>query len=95
MNKLKRCPFCDNLVQRGHGFKSDRRYCSYACYRNKTPKMIETEEHLGKTLKEAILEYLNENDNLTVTAELLGINRQQLYQWMDKLGIQKVSYWAV
>ena len=92
--QMKRCPSCGKLVPRGHGFKSDRRYCNYACYRTKTPKMVELEEQFGKPLKEVILEYLNENDNLTVTAELLGTYKEQLYLWMKKLGIRKISYWT-
>ena len=33
------------------------------------------------------------NNNLTVTADLLGTNRQQLRQWMEKLEIKRVLYW--
>ena len=92
--QMKRCPSCGNLVPRGRGFKSDRRYCNYACYRNKTPKMVEVEEQFGKPLKEVIIETLNRTDSPTVTAELLGTYKAQLYQWMEKLGIRKVSYWT-
>ena len=49
--QMKRCPSCGNLVPRGRGFKSDRRYCNYACYRNKTPKIVEVEEQFGKPFK--------------------------------------------
>ena len=90
---MKYCPSCGKVVPQGHGFKSDRRYCSYDCYRLKTPKMIETEITFNKPLKEVILEHLNKNNNLTVTADLLGTNRQQLRQWIEKLGINKVLYW--
>ena len=55
--------------------------------------MIETEKMFNKPLKEVILEHLNKNNNLTVTADLLGTNRQQLRQWIEKLGIKRVLYW--
>lgn len=90
---MKRCPACGKVIPRGHGYKSDRKYCSYKCYQNMAPKMVEIQEELGKPIKEVILENLNSNNNITVTAELLGTNRQQLYSWMDKLGIQKTVYW--
>lgn len=90
---IKHCPACGKVVPRGHGFKRDRKYCSYKCYQAMTPKMVEIQKELGKPIREVILENLNSNNNITATAELLGINRQQLYSWMDKLGIQKVVYW--
>ena len=34
---MKYCPTCGKVVPRGHGFKSDQKYCSYDCYRFKTP----------------------------------------------------------
>lgn len=90
---MRRCPACKKIIPRGHGYKKDRKYCSYKCYQSMTPKMVEVQNELGKPIREVILENLNSNNNITVTAELLGINRQQLYSWMDKLGIQKVVYW--
>lgn len=90
---MKYCPACGKVVPRGHGFKSDRRYCDYDCYREFPPKMAEVQEIIGKPIREIILENLNENNSPTTTAGLLGISKASLYQWMDKLGIKKVLYW--
>lgn len=90
---MKRCPTCNELVPRGHGYKKSQTYCSYKCYQEKTPKMIEAEKNLGKPIKEAMLEILNSSKNITHTAHSLGIDKPQLYRWMDKFGIKKVLYW--
>lgn len=90
---MKTCPTCGKVVPRGHGFKSDRRYCNYSCYRKLPPKMVEVQETFGQPVKETILEILNENQNTTVTSDLLGISKASLYQWMEKLEIKKVLYW--
>lgn len=90
---MKYCLACGKVVPRGHGFKSDRRYCSYDCYRKFPPKMIEVQETFGQPVKDTIIEMLNENQSPTVTSDLLGIHKASLYQWMDKLEIKKVLYW--
>lgn len=58
-----------------------------------TPRMVEVQEELGKPIRDVILENLNLNKSVPVTADLLGVHKQQLYKWMEKLGIQKVLYW--
>lgn len=90
---MKRCPGCGKVIQRGHGYKSKTDYCSHRCFQTLTHKMVEVEKVEGKPIKQAILENLNSSQNVNVTADLLGVNRQQLYNWMDKLGIRKVLYW--
>jgi len=75
---MKYCPTCGKVVPQGHGYKSKRTYCSRDCYlwRNLPPK-------------EEILETLNRNKNVTVTAHLFGVNKQALYHWMKHYGIKK------
>lgn len=90
---MKKCPTCGKLVPRGHGYKLNQIYCSYECYLEKPPKMVEVEKYTGKPIKTVVLETLNSNQNITVTANLLGIDKPQLYNWMNKLGIKKVLYW--
>lgn len=90
---MKRCPACGKVVPRGHGYKKSQQYCSYRCYQIMTPKMIKMQKELGQPIREVIVETLNRNHSVPVTSELLGIHKQQLYQWMDKLGIKKVLYY--
>lgn len=90
---MKRCPTCDKVVQRGHGFKSDTRYCSYKCFRELTPKMVEIQEYYKKSVRETIIDLLSYNNNITVTAELLEITKTQLHLWLKKFNITRVVEW--
>lgn len=90
---MKSCPACGKVIPRGHGLKRDRKYCSYTCWQKKPPKMVEVEEQLGKPVRQAVIDSLNSNQNVTVAAQILGIDKPQLYNWMDKLRIKKVLYW--
>lgn len=90
---MKRCPACGKVVPRGHGYKKSQQYCSYRCYQIMTPKMIKMQKELGQPIREVIVEHLNKNHNIPVTAEIIGISKVQLYQWIDKLGIKKVLYY--
>lgn len=79
----KRCLKCNKVVPAGRGYKSAQKYCSAKCYqwRNLPPK-------------EDILEHLNRNANVTVTANLFGVNKQALYRWMKHYGIRKKVVYA-
>lgn len=90
---MKYCPTCGKVVPRGHGIKGDRKYCSYECWHTKPSNMVAVELQLDKPIRQAVIDTLNSNQNITVTAHLLGIDKPQLYNWMDKLGIKKVLYW--
>lgn len=79
---MKTCPVCGKPVPRGHGHKTTTDYCSKRCSyaRNYPPK---TE----------IINELNRTDNITVTAQLFGTERQTMYRWMRYYGIKrKVVY---
>ena len=75
---MKYCPVCGKVVPQGHGYKSVQKYCSSECFqiRNLPPK-------------EEMLNTLNKNKNVTVSAHLFGVNKQALYGWMDHYGIKK------
>lgn len=92
---MKKCPSCSKLVPRGHGFKRSQQYCSYACYRFKTPKMVEVEEAYGRPLRDVMVEVLNASANMDIASELLGIQRQQLHQWATKLKVKRVIHWEI
>jgi transcriptional regulator with PAS, ATPase and Fis domain len=90
---MKYCPTCGKVIPRGHGFKSDRRYCSYDCYRLKTPNMVKVEAEFEKPVRDVIVEFLNKNQNVTITADLIGISKTELHKWIKKMKIKKVLYW--
>lgn len=88
---MKYCPTCGKVVPRGHGYKTSQIYCSRKCYEDSGMATVEKQQ--GKPVRQAVINTLNSNQNITVTANLLGIDKPQLYNWMDKLGIKKVLYW--
>lgn len=75
---MKYCPTCGKVVPQGHGHKSAQKYCSARCFqlRNLPPR-------------DELLKELNRTTNITVTAQLFGVNKQALYSWMMYYGIVK------
>jgi transposase-like protein len=47
-----------------------------------------------KPIREVILEMLNSGATMTATADRLGVNKQALYAWLDKLEIKKKVVWG-
>jgi rRNA maturation protein Nop10 len=81
-NTLKKCPTCGSVVPQGHGYKPNKKYCSARCaYDKNIPP------------REDLLTELNRTKNVTVTAQLFGVNRQALNRWMMHYGIvREVAY---
>jgi transcriptional regulator with PAS, ATPase and Fis domain len=75
---MKHCPICNTLIPQGHGYHAAQIYCSLSCARVK-----------NRPPRHEIVELLNKNHNVTVTAQLLGVYKQALYQWMEQYGIKK------
>ena len=88
---MKSCLACGELLPRGHGYKIDRKYCDIKCYENR--HMIALEREHGKPIKEIVLESLNETKNVTMSSDMLGITKQVMYRWLEKMNIKKVIYW--
>lgn len=61
----------------------------------KYPKMVELEEEFGMPIEAIILDYLNRNDSVNLTAELLGISFRTLQRWLVYLSIKPVTKWEV
>ena len=61
----------------------------------KYPKMLELEEAFGRPIEIIILDYLNRNDSVTLTADLLGVNFRTLQRWIAHLGIKPVTRWEI
>jgi transcriptional regulator with GAF, ATPase, and Fis domain len=80
---MTKCLTCGKIVPRGHGHKSDQKYCNEKCYQNR---------YLPE--RQELLDILNRNNNITITAQLLGRERQALYGYMRKLGIKRKIVWG-
>jgi transcriptional regulator with PAS, ATPase and Fis domain len=63
--------------------------------KHKYPKMVELEEVFGKPIEAIILDYLNRNDSVNLTADLLGISFRTLQRWLVYLNIKPVTRWEV
>jgi transcriptional regulator of acetoin/glycerol metabolism len=75
---MKKCLKCGSYIPRGHGYKVDQKYCSSNCHY--TANMAS---------KEDIIVSLNKNDNISVSAELLGVTKQTLYRWLKRYHIKR------
>ena len=82
-----------SLIQRKEG-RRNRGYCSIYCMGRKPVKMAYAEKEYGKPIKEIILEMLNDGATVTATSGRLGVNKQALYAWMNKLNIKKKVVWG-
>ena len=83
---LSRCLECGQILPRGHGYKTARKFCSRDCF-NLYQCGI-------KATKTEVVEILNRTQNQKVTAELLGTTRLSLHQWMKNNGIRKQILYA-
>lgn len=93
LTETRRCLNCSMWLPRGHGYKRITGYCSKKCHDAKPPKMAYLEQLYGKPAKEVIIETLNINNNVTVSAELLGISKFTMFQWLKKLNINRHVEW--
>jgi DNA invertase Pin-like site-specific DNA recombinase len=96
INNAECCLNCGkklSYLQRKEGRRNGG-YCSMFCLSVKPQKMAYAEKVYGKQAKELILEMLNNGATVTATAGRLGVNKQALYQWLDKLGIKKKVVWG-
>ena len=80
--ELRYCQTCGRVLPMTHGRHTREKYCDKTCFANRN---LPDKEELIKTL--------NRNDNITVTANLYGVNKQALYLWLKKLGIKRKVEW--
>ena len=83
---LSKCQECGQVLPRGHGYKTVRKFCDRECF-NRNQCGI-------KATKNEVVEILNLTKNQKVTAELLGTTRLSLHQWMKNNGIRKQILYA-
>lgn len=96
MADTKHCLYC-GIPLKHNQCKDGRRnrgYCSLVHYYAKPPKMAYAEKAWGKPIKTVMVELLNRH-TAEATAQLLGVQKMTLYQWIRKLGLRRVTRWEV
>ena len=73
--------------------RRNRGYCSLVCYFAKPPHMAYAERVYGKPIRQVILDLLNKNNNITATAQLLGVRKGTMFAWIRRLGIRRKVLW--
>lgn len=81
---MKTCPVCGGVVPQGRGYKSTQKYCNQECFRNRI--------FHGK--HDEIIRLLNKNNNVTVTAQLMGLDRATLYAYLKRNNIRRRIEWV-
>jgi transcriptional regulator of acetoin/glycerol metabolism len=80
---MNRCLTCGKIVPRGHGYKSTQKYCNLQCYHDRF-----------QINRGELLNLLNETDNVTITADIMGIHRETLYSYLKRNNIRRHIQWA-
>jgi ribosomal protein L37E len=93
MRDTRHCLNCNRSLPREHGFKIKQGYCSAACYYEKPPKMAWLEWQYGMPIRDIVVQTLNRSSTMNIVAELLGISKYTLYQWIEKLHIRQGTRW--
>lgn len=74
--------------------RRNRGYCSRKCFLSKPPKIAYVEQSSQKSVREILTETLNKTQNVSVSAELVGVSRKQMYEWLEKLDIKRKIMWS-
>jgi hypothetical protein len=81
---MKNCISCNKQVKTGHGYKLSTKYCSYKCYQDKPPRVIEIESEFLSNIKDIIKESEAMDCSEVIKAYSLGINRGTYRRWKNK-----------
>ena len=86
------CPKCGKKIKyvesahaRGHN-----KYCSRECYELSRSALLAEARRQGKSLRQLIVDLLNEYKKPTVAAEIMGTSQCNILYWMRKFGIRNV-----
>lgn len=83
---MKRCPTCNVILKRGHGYEPETNYCSVKCYRDKSPIVLRVEAEFNDTIENLIKESEETYSSEYKSARSLGINRGTYRAWKIKFG---------
>lgn len=95
INETEACLNCGKklrLDQRKDG-RRNRGYCSMFCLGQKSPKMAYVEKVYAASVRDVIINMLNNGATIVAVSGRLGIERCVLYQWLNKLNIRKKVVW--
>ncbi|MDE2099038.1 MAG: hypothetical protein KGL39_17420 [Patescibacteria group bacterium] len=87
---VQTCPTCGRAFRHADKPPRKRTYCSAACRRSRTPKMIAAEQAWGRPIDALLLDWLNRGMTQDAIAGLVGIQSYMLIRWMRTLGIRRV-----
>lgn len=90
MDETENCLCCGVRLKYllNKGKARNRGYCSLKCYYQYPPKLAYACMEYGKDPQELLCVLLNRH-TVQAAADLMGVGRQQLYEYMRKYGIQK------
>lgn len=87
-----RCAACGQIIRT----LGNEKYCCKKCRSDKPPKLLEIEKEYNKIFEVVAVEVLNKTNSITSTADILGITRKTLYQYIQQYNIIKSKYrWVV
>jgi len=69
-------------------------YCSVRCMRVRPPKLVLAELAWGRPFREMALDHLNGGGTIQALADLCGVHRQAVMQWLRIYGIRKQVVWV-
>lgn len=94
MDEATHCLNCDASLK--HQLNKEKRrnrgYCKLQCYVLKPPKLAYAEKQWNKPARELLIELLNKH-TVQAVAELLGVGKPQLYEYIRKYNIRKTVIW--
>ena len=79
-----KCLNCGKIVKRGHGYKTATKYCSYKCYQEKPPKVVEIENHFKDNIKNILKHQEKSTCSIDTKSALMGITKQTYYKYKRK-----------
>jgi len=97
MDSATHCLHCGAPLKENENYQArrNRGYCKYSHY-IATPPLLAyaAREHGGKPV-DVILQLLRKTNSISLTADLMGVHKQTLAEWMRKLKIKRVVKWEV
>lgn len=81
----KTCPACGKQVPSG------KTYCNNQCFSDRPPGVVYAERMYGMPIQLLMLDFLNKNDNISITAQLLATSPSNLSRWIEKYNIERIK----
>ena len=69
--------------------KTSKYYCSRNCMFRKPPKMALAELYHSKPFPELAVEHFKRGGTVQALADMCGVHKQALYEWLRRCGIER------